>query len=226
MTGLLAGVMIVTLASAAGAATPTGRQAAEAAVGVTGITAGVATDRGGPGSARGIPGTAMLQPEDLGGAVTSPVDADRWNALRPPRPCAETNRYGGLPPRRDRAISAMVAVGESPTVVVEWVGSFRANGAQRYLRAAVTNCDDTDQGGGRWTVLSTGTAGAESLLLRLTETFQYAGETMTRNTYLVVVRTGRTVVMVADVGWEISDGQRSLVERLVTPAIQRARTLR
>lgn len=173
-----------------------------------------------------IPAAAMLQAEDLRGAIPAPVTDDYWSALRPPQPCADRLYPSAALRRSDRAVSALVAVGDRPTVVMEHVATYRSNGAHRYLgelRRALAACHGRDEQGGRWSVLATGVAGDESLLLRRREYIDYADTY--KDTYLVVARTGRVLVVLADTGWETADGHESLVRELSTAAVRRAAIL-
>jgi hypothetical protein len=162
-----------------------------------------------------VPAAAMLQPEDLNGAETTAVTDDYWSALRPPQPCGPYASAGLR--RSDRAVQAMIGVGERPTVIVNDVATYRADGAHRYLRElrkGVAAC------GGEWSVLGTGVAGDESVLLRRREYIDYAGAD--KDTYVVVARTGHALVVVADTGWETASGHESLVRRLSVAAVRRA----
>lgn len=220
---LLVGGLVLTTAGTGHAATSNPVQA-DASGSTVALTSGVTTTR--PAF---IPDAALLQPEDLRGASMSPADDDSWPGLRPPQPCADGTYRSTALRRTDRAASALVGVDERPTVVVEYLAIYRANGAHRYLRElrrALNRCHGIDEQGNRWKILATGVAGRDSMLLRLRERFEFAGEIVTKNTYLAVARVGRALVMVADVGWEISDGHRALVRELITPAVRRARILR
>lgn len=161
-----------------------------------------------------LPDRAMLRPSDLGGAEIHDADRESWPALRPPRPC------GLRAPKTvaDRAVTAIVDADRAPVVVLEHVALHPAGGAERYLRrlrTAVRDCPD-------WRLEKTG---AGTLTLRWTQTWEHVGEQVTHHTYLAVARTGRAVVLVADLGWETSSGERSRAERLITPATRRAASL-
>lgn len=170
-----------------------------------------------------IPDAAMLQAEDLRGSEPQPVTDDYWDRLRPPQPCA-TRPYPSTALRRtDRAIWAMVGLDERPTVVVEDVALYRGNGARQYfadLRRALNACGGDDADGARWRVLDRGIAGDQSVLLRHRVYVDYA-ETY-KDTYILVARTGRVLVTVADAGWEEGDGHEALVRELSTVAVRRA----
>ena len=177
----------------------------------------------------GIADGAMLQPADLHGARTGTLGDDSWAQLRPPQP-GTGGTYPSTALRHcDRAITAVLGVNQTPTVIVEYVAVYRSDGARRYLRelrGALAACHGDDGQDGRWTILSAGLAGRESLRLRLRESFQYAGETVTKDTYIAAARAGRVLVVVIDAGWETGDGHRELVEELITPAVRRVGVLR
>jgi hypothetical protein len=162
-----------------------------------------------------VPAAAMLQPADLNGAETTTVTDDYWAALRPPQPCGP---YASAALRRsDRAVQAMIGVDDRPTVILNDVATYRSDGAHRYLtevRKGVKKC------GGEWTVLGTGVAGDESVLLRRREYIDYAAKN--KDTYVVVARTGRALVVVADTGWETASGHEALARSLSVAAVRRA----
>jgi hypothetical protein len=159
-----------------------------------------------------VPASAMLQSADLNLAATTPVTDDYWSALQPPQPCGPY-RSDSLR-RAERAVQAMVGVGDRPTVVVNDVAVYKADGAHRYLREVRRAvCDG-------WSVLDTGVAGDESVLLLRREHIDYAG--VDKDTFVVVARTGRALVVVADTGWETSSGHEALVRMLSVAAVRRA----
>jgi hypothetical protein len=125
-------------------------------------------------------------------------------------------------------VSAILAVNERPTVVVEYIAVYHSNGAHRYLRD-LRRALETGHGAGdrpgRWKILAARVAGPDSVLLRLRADIEYAGEAITRDTYVAVARVGRLLVVVADAGAERSTGHRGLVEELITPAVRRASVL-
>jgi hypothetical protein len=97
------------------------------------------------------------------------------------------------------------------------VAIYASDGAQRYLRdvrRAVATC------GHGWSMIASGVAGDESVLLRHREYIDYAQTN--KDTYIVVARTGRAVVVVADTGWETADGHEALVRSLSVAAVRRA----
>jgi hypothetical protein len=161
-----------------------------------------------------VPAAAMLQPADLGGGETTAVTGSSWSALRPPRPCGKYPSAGQR--RANRAVQAMIGVDDRPTVIVSDVAVYTSGGAHRYLRElrrAVAGCKG-------WAVVGTGVAGDESLLLRHREHIDYADTD--KDTYVLVARTGRALVVVADTGWETMDGHPALVRELGAAAVRRA----
>ncbi|GIE94894.1 hypothetical protein [Paractinoplanes rishiriensis] len=177
--------------------------------------------------AMSIPDRAMLQATELYGATTAVLDDDRWAHVRPPQPCADGAYPSAVLCRGSRAVTAVVEVNGTPAVAVEYVAVFRSNGARRYVRdlhRALDGCRGIDAQG-TWKILDTGLASRESLLLRLRQKWEHAGETATKNTFVAVARVGRVLVVVADVGWEAGDGHRDLVEALIGPALRRANLL-
>jgi hypothetical protein len=199
-----------------------------------------------------VPDSAMLQPADLGGVEVTAAPADLRPYLRPPRP-GPAGWYRSQSLRQaDRAVSAVVPVGERPTVVLEYVATYRAGGASRYLRElhmavscpgrragmmpwhGVMGSGPAGYGPGqagarsdgpnrRWSVVDAGLAGPGSLLLRLDERIvDPGGQPLTRSTYVAVARTGATVVVVADLGWETGSGHEAVVRDLIGPAVRRA----
>jgi hypothetical protein len=161
-----------------------------------------------------VPAAAMLRSEDLNLAETTTVTDDYWSALRPPQPCGPSASAGLR--RAERAVQAMVGVGERPTVVVNDVAVYQGDGARRYFRE-LRMCAG-------WTVLDTGLAGDESVLLRRREHIDYAG--VDKDTFVVVARTGRVLVVVADTGWETMNGHEALVRMLSVAAVRRAAAAR
>ena len=172
-----------------------------------------------------IPDAAMLQPADLRGAIPEPA-TDYWAALRPPQPCTDRPYPGAALLRADRAVQTLVGVGERPTVVMAHVATYRSNGADRYLtelRRALAACAEPGPLDERWTVLATGVAGDESMLLERREYIDFAESW--KSTYVVVARVGRVLVVVADAGWETASGHQALVRELSTRAVSRADVL-
>jgi hypothetical protein len=179
-----------------------------------------------PAPQESIPDEAMLQPDDLHGATPEPVAGDSWPALRPPQPCTDGPYPGAGLREADRAVQALVGVGERPTVVVAHVATYRDGGAHRYLRElrrAMAACPKPGTHDPRWTVLATGVAGDESMLLEFREYVDYA-QTW-KSTYVAVARVGRVLVVVADAGWETGSGHQGLVRKLSTRAVSRADVL-
>ncbi|MEU4619465.1 hypothetical protein AB0G04_05735 [Actinoplanes sp. NPDC023801] len=166
-----------------------------------------------PAVAAGIPGTAMLQPADLGGVKPLDAGRDDWLRLRPPRPCGLT----GPAPLADRAVTAVVG-GSRPDAVMEYVAVHRGDAAARYLRKlrkSLNGCRD-------WRLER---ASADRLTFRWTRHWEHVGEQVTHHTYGTIAHAGGTLVLVADSGWETSSGNPATTERLIIPALRRAATL-
>jgi hypothetical protein len=174
-----------------------------------------------------IPDRAMLQPADLHGASTFAVEDDGWVQVRPPQP-GGADAYASAAARHgQRAVSAVVIVGATSTFMVEYVATYRPGGARRYwrdLRRALGGRHGDEQDG-RWTVLASGMAGRDSMLLRLRETVERAGRTVCRDTYVALARVGRLLVVVASPGRDAADGHREVAENLIRPAVRRASIL-
>lgn len=170
-----------------------------------------------------IPDAAMPRAEDLRGATPQPVTDGYWDALRPPQPCRAGPYPGAVLLRADRAVSAVVGLDGRPTVVLAHVATYRSDGAHRYLRdlrRAIATCDPAGPGAPRWTILATGVAGDDSVLLERREHLDYAG--VHKSTYIVAARTGQALVVVADAGWETGNGHRELTRELAVRAVARA----
>ncbi|WP_433794942.1 hypothetical protein [Actinoplanes sp. CA-252034] len=163
--------------------------------------------------ADGIPDEAMLQAADLGGVAPHAADADDWPRLRPPRPCD-----ADMPaPVTDRAVAAVIDVDGAPESIMEYVAVHRDAGRYlRKLRKALRDCPDWRLEGSR----------ENGLTLRWTQRWEHVGEEITHQTYVAVARAGRAVVVVADSGWETSDGDPAVAERLLVSAARRASSLR
>ena len=101
----------------------------------------------------------MLQPADLHGATTAAVLDDAWVQIRPPQP-GGGDRYPSAELRRgEGTVSATVVVDAEPTVVVEYVATYRSYGARRYLRdlrLALDSEQRADERNRRWIVLAAG----------------------------------------------------------------------
>ncbi|MFG1605202.1 hypothetical protein [Actinoplanes sp. NPDC049265] len=194
------------------------------------MVAAPAAARSGMAPAGTIPGSAMLQPADLAGAVPVPADQDLWPWLRPPAPHAYLSRVGVR--TAERAVRVVYPVAETqPTVLLEYVAVYRGMGAERYLwrlRGAVSRPHARCAADGRtWRLAATGVAGRDSLLLSVSQTVQYPdGTGRVQTAYVAVARVGHALVVVADVGWEYGDGHRSLTRRLAPVAVRRAAQLR
>jgi hypothetical protein len=170
-----------------------------------------------------IPDAAMLQPADLRGATLEPFSDDHWSALLPPQPCTGTAYPSAALRRASRSASAVVGIGERPTVVLEHVAVYRSDGAHRYLRElrrGLAACTGPDQQGARWTVLATGD---NSLFLRRRVYLDYADTH--HDSYFMVARTGRVLIVVAGIGWETAGGNKALTRELGTKALRRSAVL-
>jgi probable HAF family extracellular repeat protein len=173
-----------------------------------------------------IPASAFLQPDDLGGAATWSPEASRWPYLRGPRPNGDGGYASARSLRAEGTVAALYAVADRPTVVVEYVAAYQGDGAARYLaelRRALRRVGDAADRPGRWSVQATGVAGHDSLLLRLRRQIEDpVGQPLAHTTYVVVARTGRAVVSLADTGWESGSGHRGVVLDLIGAALGRA----
>jgi len=62
--------------------------------------------------------------------------------------------------------------------------------AARDLRRALEACHGVDDRGGRWKIVATRVAGPDSVLLRVRDDFQDAGDSIARDTYVAVAGSG------------------------------------
>lgn len=210
-------LLVVTLLAVVGLiVTVSPGQAASAAAGAGRLTA--------------VPPTAFLQPEDLGSDNIWTPDADLRPEFRPPQPCDADGFRSLAALRTSGAIAALLPVAGQPfpTVLLEDIGLYRGvGGAKRYmreLRSALQRgtCSDA---AGRWVVLDSGIAGTDSLLIRLDTLIDIEGSVFLKSTYVLVARVRKAIVVLADLGWEISSGHESLVRALAPAAVRRAATL-
>lgn len=181
-------------------------------------------------SADGIPAAALLQPADVGGAQAEPLEQGDFAHVRPLRPCGD-ERYPSDGSRTD-AVAVRFAVpgaeqGSTPSVVVEFVGRHEPGGAAEQFKdvgAALERCPGgLGEGQRKWEVVE---RDADSMLVRIGQRFAYADEEpATVNHYAALSRVNDAVVVVADLGWENTDGSESLVRDLMTKAEKRAATL-
>ncbi|MEU8244002.1 hypothetical protein AB0C07_37590 [Actinoplanes missouriensis] len=174
----------------------------------------------------GIPASALLQPADVGGAKAEKLPEGEFAHVRPLRPC------GDEPYPSDRLRTAAVAMrymvrsdeGTVPTIVTEFAG--RGGAAEQFadIRAALDRCPGgLGEGQRRWSVIGSGIAGDESVLVRIDERFSYADEEpATVSQFAGVARSGDMLVVVADVGWENLGGSEDLVRDLTGKAVRRA----
>lgn len=187
-------------------------------------------------SAGAIPTAALLQPADLKGESMKPLEGDTGEALRPPRPCGTAH-----PTDSARVAStAMTALypsaggGEStsPSVILETIVRYRpGTAAQAFaeLTAAVARCPGRAGAGTRdWQSLGAVQAGDEAVLFKTSTEVRSEGEkTPAPWTWpFAVARVGDDLVLVADLGWEATNGDEVLVRTLIAAAAQRARAAR
>jgi hypothetical protein len=175
---------------------------------------------------RVIPDAALLQPEDLGGGELTPTEGGYWTSLQPPQPCADGPYRSTALRSAERGVQALIGVDGGPEVIMEHVSYYRGNGAHRYLRElrrAVAACPAGDPHAERWTVLATGVAGDESVLLTRRTWVDYAE--VYHFTYVLVARVGQALVVLVDVGWEESSGAEEVVREFIPAAVQRAAVL-
>ncbi|MBF9132235.1 hypothetical protein I0C86_25270 [Plantactinospora sp. S1510] len=173
-----------------------------------------------------IPDAALLQPEDLGGGELTPTEGGYWTSLQPPQPCADGPYRSTALRSAERGVQALIGVDGGPEVIMEHVSYYRGNGAHRYLRElrrAVAACPAGDPHAERWTVLATGVAGDESVLLTQRTWVDYAE--VYHFTYVLVARVGQALVVLVDVGWEESSGAEAVVREFIPAAVQRAAVL-
>lgn len=175
-----------------------------------------------------VPGSAFLQPQDLGGVQGRPASDGYAGHLRPPLPGGAERYRSQASLRAQGAILIDYPTADFHTTLVEYVAAYRGTGAARYLRElgrALAGCGRTDEVG-QWTVVRTGVAGRDSLLISLRETWEYPdGQPFTHTTYVIVARVDRAVVVLADLGWEYSSGVTTTIQPLIDPALRRAATL-
>ncbi|TDO41889.1 hypothetical protein C8E87_5647 [Paractinoplanes brasiliensis] len=175
-----------------------------------------------------VPGSAFLQPRDLGGVQARPADDGYARHLRPPLPGGAQRYRSQASLRAQGAVVIDYPTADFHTALVEHVAVYRGAGAARYLRElrTVLRCGGRTDAVGQWTVVRAGVAGRDSLLIRLRERWEYPdGQPLTHTTYVIVARAGRAVVVLADLGWEYGSGDRVTVQRLIGPALRRAATL-
>ena len=173
-----------------------------------------------------VPPAAFLQPADLGGATTEPLEPSSFPEFRPPQPCDADGFRSVVARRTNAAILVVYPVQESPTVLVEDIGLYRGGGAARYmaeLRRAFNRCGECTDATGQWTVLDRGPVGRSSMLIRLRQNVDVGGSVFVKDTYVFVARVGEAVVVLIDRGWEESSGHEDVVRALAPVAVRRAR---
>ncbi|MDI6102138.1 hypothetical protein QLQ12_26315 [Actinoplanes sp. NEAU-A12] len=178
---------------------------------------------------KGIPGGALLQPDDVRGVRGEPLDQGESAHVRPLRPCGD-GRYPSDESRTDAVAMRYVVPGpegSTPTVVIEFVGLHTPGGAAAQLRdidAALDRCPGgLGEGQRKWTVLESDDASA---LVRIDQRISYADEEPSTVSHFAAVATvNDAVVVVTDLGWENMGGDESLVRELIAKAKQRAGTI-
>ncbi|MFY1671443.1 hypothetical protein ACN27G_15945 [Plantactinospora sp. WMMB334] len=226
---LATAVAVALLAGCAQDGSPetTSTSSATAPAGATG-SASPPTGSPSPDATQVIRSSALLQPEDLGGATLGPMPQGDSEHLRPLRPCGE--RYPSDETRTAAvAMRAHVSPGENetPQVVLEYVGLHPGHGAAAFdeIAAAVRRCPGSlESGEHRWEVAGTDVAGDESLLVRVSARFRYGDEESVTTTPAVLARVGDHIMVLADLGWENASGTESYVRELAPKAVERLRT--
>lgn len=172
-----------------------------------------------------IPEMAFLQPEDLGGVTGFPADGFAVH-LQPPMPCGPDRYASAARVRAEGSMAFDIPTAEFHTVLVEHIATYRGSGADRYLRelrSALAQPGGCVDASGRWAALNSGVAGAGLLVLRLSRQSEDPdGNPFTHDTYLAIARVDRAVVVLADIGWEMSSGHDSTVRGLIDTALARA----
>lgn len=177
---------------------------------------------------RVIASSALLQPDDLSGAALEPLAAGQSAHLRPARPCGA--RYPSDATRTAAvAMRAQVSpgAGQTPLIVLQYVGLHPGNAAAAFaeIAAAVSSCPGSLKAGQHeWRAAGTDVAGDESMLLRVSDRFEYGGSEVTTTTPVVVARVGDYITVVADLGWESASGDEEYVRQLAAKAVERLRT--
>lgn len=175
-----------------------------------------------------VPGSAFLQPQDLGGVAGRQAADGYAGHLRPPLPGGAERYPSQASLRAQGAMVIDYPTADFHTTLVEYVAAYRGTGAARYVRELrrALRCGGRTDEVGQWTVVRTGVAGRDSLLIRLREQWEYPdGQPLTHTTYVIVARVGRAVVVLADLGWEYASGHRAPIQKLIGPALRRAATL-
>jgi hypothetical protein len=183
------------------------------------------------------PETAILP--ELRGDVGYRTALEYRTYLSPPRPCERPAFPSDARPRRHRPAHGMVAdaSGRGPTVQMEYVVRYLdgAAGAEAYLaelRADLRACPGRVAGGmGRgdhkWSIVDSGFAGDDSLLVRLRGSGKgYDATACCTDFYLAVVREADIVVALTDLGWEGGGGDARFAKQSARRALAVARSLR
>jgi hypothetical protein len=184
-----------------------------------------------PAAGRGIPSAALLQPQDLQGAEGEPLEQGELAYVRPLRPCGD-DPYPSDDTRTDAiafrfVIYPTAGTGAAPAVVTEFIGRHAPGGAAEQfdeVSAALKRCPGgLGKGERRWTVLDTGLAGDESVLVRIDQKVSYADEEPSVvGHYAALARSADVIVTVTDLGWENTGGSEKLVRDLLGKAVERS----
>ncbi|MFC0532399.1 hypothetical protein [Phytohabitans kaempferiae] len=176
---------------------------------------------------RVIDSSALLQPADLGDSPLEPLPEGQSAHLRPARPCEA--RYPSDATRTAAvAMRAQVSpgAGQTPSIVIQYVGLHPGHAADAFadIAAAVERCPGGLQRGQReWRTVGTGVAGDESMLLRISERFDYGDANVVTTVPVAVARVGDHITVVANLGWESASGDEQYVRELVATAVDRLR---
>ncbi|GIJ43124.1 hypothetical protein Val02_00100 [Virgisporangium aliadipatigenens] len=172
-----------------------------------------------------IPESAMLRPEDLGGANRLANAGRQDEFLRPPRPCG---KGGASDAQRLAAARVHYAVTDEDLTgrkvpvagLFELVMTFRPGGAQAYQAEVLEELGrcPTGEGDRRWGLDSSG----DVLRLFVDRPVQYADTPGRQKVPVLVARTGDVVVVLADTGYETGDGDPALLSAVLDKALARA----
>lgn len=205
-----------------------------AAPGIPSVGAGTAAEStpssAAPVQRKGIPGSALLQPDDVRGAQAETLEEGESAHVRPLRPCGD-DRYPSDGTRTGAVAKRYVVPGpeedSTPSVVTHFVGLHTAGGAAEQFRdvdAALNRCPGgLGEGQRQWTIVE---SGDDSVLVRIDQRSSYAEEEpSTVSHFAALTRVGDAVVVVADLGWENAGGDEKLVRDLIAKAERRAATI-
>jgi hypothetical protein len=176
----------------------------------------------------------LLRPSDAAGAEPVPMEQGELSHLRPLRPC------GDDPYPSDETRTAAVAVryvldppepGFAPIVLAHFVGRHAPGGAAEQfdeVSDALDRCrGGLGEGERRWTVLDTGLAGDESVLVRIEQKVAYGDEAPSVVSYYAgLARVNDVIVAVTDLGWENIGGSEKVARDMLDKAVKRAAPIR